>query len=81
MESTGQFTSIAIEMIKVGESTGSLETMLHHAADFYDEEIDIKLRRIVTLVEPVMLVFMGSVVAVLLAAVYLPLITLIGQMR
>ncbi|HPR65461.1 MAG TPA: type II secretion system F family protein [Thermoanaerobaculia bacterium] len=81
LESTGKFTSIAIEMIKVGESTGSLETMLHNAADFYDEEIDIRLQRIVTLVEPIMLVFMGTVVAVLLAAVYLPLLTLIGQMR
>lgn len=81
LECTERFTSIAIEMIKVGESTGSLETMLHNASDFYDEEIDIKLQRIVTLVEPIMLVFMGTVVAVLLAAVYLPLLTLIGQMK
>lgn len=80
LESTGKFTHIAIEMIKVGESTGSLEVMLHNTADFYDEEIDTKLQRVVTLIEPLMLVFMGIIIAVLLASVYMPLLSLIGQL-
>ena len=65
-------------MIKVGESTGALEEMLHHASDFTDEEIDTQLTRLVPMVEPLMLVFMALVVAVMLMSIYLPLIQAYG---
>jgi type IV pilus assembly protein PilC len=61
-------------MIKVGESTGALEEMLTNVATFYDDEIDSDLTTIVSLMEPIMLVFMGVVVATMLLAIYLPLI-------
>ena len=55
--------------------------MLSHTSDFLDEEIDFLLNRVVTLLEPAVLVFMGAVVAGLLLAVYYPLLTLASQMH
>lgn len=81
LESTRRLPSVAIEMIKVGESTGALEDMLFAAAEFFDEEIEAKLGRLMTLIEPLILIFMGSLVATLLASVYLPLVYLVGHMK
>ena len=74
LEKTGLMTDMAVEMIKVGESTGSLEEMLTNVSGFYDEEIETDLSTLVALMEPAMLVFMGIVVATMLLAIYLPLI-------
>ena len=73
--------AIAIEMIKVGESTGSLEEMLENTSEFMDEEIDFRLTRVVSLIEPLMLVFMAAVVGTMLLAIYLPLIRTYGQSK
>lgn len=73
LDGTGLITHMAIEMIKVGEETGSLEEMLKNIADFYDEEIDTSLSNILSIVEPVMLVFMGLIIASILLAMYYPL--------
>jgi type IV pilus assembly protein PilC len=67
---------VAIKMIEVGESTGSLTEMLNSLADFYDEEIETEVARFVTLIEPAMLVFMGLVIAGIVLALYLPLFQL-----
>jgi len=67
---------VAIKMIEVGESTGSLTEMLNSLADFYDEEIDTEVARFVTIIEPAMLVFMGVVIAGIVLALYLPLFNL-----
>ncbi len=72
----GQFPDVAIKMIEVGESTGALQDMLNSLADFYDEEIETGLGRFVTLVEPILLVTMGLVIAALLLALYMPLFQL-----
>ena len=77
LDATGLITHMAIEMIKVGEETGSLEEMLKNIADFYDEEIETSLTNILSIVEPVMLVFMGLVIASILLAMYYPLFTAI----
>ena len=69
-------TDLAIEMIKVGESTGALTEMLANVSEFYDEEIEARLQRVVAAIEPVILVVMGIVIAVLLYAFYLPLFQL-----
>ncbi len=74
LEKTGLMTDMAVEMIKVGESTGALEEMLSAVAGFYEEEIDTDLTTLVSLMEPAMLVFMGVVVATMILAIYLPLI-------
>lgn len=76
LESTGVMSDLAVEMIKVGESTGALTEMLSNVSEFYDEEIEARLSRLVAAIEPVILVFMGLVIAVLLYAFYLPLFRL-----
>jgi len=81
LESTGVFTSLAVEMIKVGEATGALEEMLTNTSDFYDEAIDAQLQRIVSLIEPIILVVMGGVVATLLLSIYLPMFTILSNIR
>jgi type IV pilus assembly protein PilC len=72
----GVFPDVAIKMVEVGESTGALQDMLNSLADFYDEEIETSLSRFVTLIEPMLLVIMGLVIAVLLLALYLPVFQL-----
>ncbi|MGZ8829517.1 MAG: type II secretion system F family protein [Thermoanaerobaculia bacterium] len=81
LETTGVIGDLAVEMIKVGESTGALTEMLGNVSEFYDEEIEARLARMVAAIEPLILVFMGLVIAVLLYAFYLPLFQLssVGQ--
>ena len=81
LEATGVISDLAVEMIKVGESTGALTEMLSNVSEFYDEEIEARLQRMVAAIEPIILVFMGLVIATLLYAFYLPLfqLTTVGQ--
>lgn len=67
---------VALKMIEVGESTGALQDMLGSLADFYDEEIETEVGRFVTLIEPIILVIMGIVIAALVLALYMPLFRL-----
>jgi type IV pilus assembly protein PilC len=76
LDNTKVVSDLAIEMIKVGESTGALTEMLSNVSEFYDEEIESRLTRLVAAIEPLILVFMGGVIAVLLYAFYLPLFRL-----
>ena len=76
LEARGVFPEVAVKMAEVGESTGALQDMLNTVADFYDEEISTTMERFVTLVEPVLLVIMGVVIAALLLALYMPLFQL-----
>lgn len=76
LEARRVFPEVAVKMAEVGESTGALQEMLNTVADFYDEEISTNMERFVTLVEPVLLVIMGIVIAGLLLALYMPLFQL-----
>jgi type IV pilus assembly protein PilC len=76
LEARRVFPEVAVKMAEVGESTGALQEMLNTVADFYDEEIATTMERFITLVEPVLLVFMGLVIAGLLLALYMPLFQL-----
>ena len=78
IERTGVMSDLTIELVKVGESTGSLDVMLTNVAEFYDEQVDEALTRVVSLFEPIMLVVMGGLVAFLLLAMYLPIFRLAG---
>jgi type IV pilus assembly protein PilC len=78
MQESGAFADVAVKMVEVGESTGALQEMLNSLADFYDEEIDTNLSRFITLVEPILLVIMGLVIAGLLLALYMPLFNMGG---
>lgn len=81
LEETRVISDLAVEMIKVGESTGALTEMLANVSEFYDEEIEARLARVVAAIEPIILVIMGGVIAILLYAFYLPLFQLssVGQ--
>jgi type IV pilus assembly protein PilC len=81
LEETGIFTNLTIEMIKVGEASGALEEMLTSVSDFYDEEIDVLLGRVISFVEPAILVIMGGVVMTILLSVYLPIFRLMSQIK
>jgi len=76
MSDSGVFPDVAIKMVEVGESTGALQEMLNSLADFYDEEIETNLGRFVTIIEPVLLIIMGLVIASLLLSLYMPLFNL-----
>lgn len=73
MQESGAFADVAIKMVEVGESTGALQEMLNSLADFYDEEIDTNMGRFIALIEPLLLVIMGIVIAGLLLSLYMPL--------
>ena len=76
LSSRGIFPPVAIKMVEVGESTGALDEMLSSVADFFDEEIETTLARFMTMVEPLLLIVMGIVIAGLLLALYMPLLQL-----
>ena len=71
---------VAIKMVEVGESTGALQEMLTSLADFYDEDVETEVGRFVTLIEPMMLVFMGVIIAGVVLALYMPLFQLSSVM-
>jgi type IV pilus assembly protein PilC len=72
----GVFPDVAIKMVEVGEQTGALQEMLNSLADFYDEEIETEVGRFITLVEPMLLIVMGVVIAIVVLALYMPLFEL-----
>jgi len=81
LEATSIFTDLTIEMIKVGESSGALEEMLAAVSEFYDEEIDLLLARVISFVEPAILVIMGGVIVTILLSVYLPMFRLMSAIK
>lgn len=73
LSESGVFPSMVCQMIAVGESTGALDTMLNKIADFYDEEVDQAVENMTSLIEPIMLVFLGGVIGGLVVSMYLPI--------
>jgi type IV pilus assembly protein PilC len=70
------FPNVAVEMVEVGESTGALAEMLNSVADFYDEENSVSLERFSNLIQPVLLIVMGGILAGLIMSLYMPLFNL-----
>ena len=79
LEKCGIFPALAIEMVRVGESTGALPGMLVSVADFFDEEVQTKTAALLNLVEPAIMICMGVFVAFVLISLYLPIFNLAGQ--
>src|SRR5229473_2905678 len=73
LASTQIMPALALDMIEVGESSGALAPMLTSVAEFYEEEVNIKLSAMVSLIEPAILIFMGILVAFILISLYLPI--------
>jgi len=80
LEETGLFPDMLIEMVKVGESSGTVAEMLDHVGNFTDEEIEHELQTLVSLVEPALLVGMAVVVGLLLFSIYYPLLQVVGNL-
>ena len=78
---TGTLPPLALDMIRVGETSANLQGMLGDVADFYDERIRVKIDTLVSLIEPVVIIFMGLVVAGMLLAIYLPIFNVIRITR
>jgi type IV pilus assembly protein PilC len=77
----GAFPDLALDMIRIGENSANLQGMLADMADFYDERVRGKIETLVTLVEPVVIIFMGLVVAAMLLSVYIPIFNIIRVAR
>ncbi len=75
------FPNMVVQLISVGEQTGRLAEMLEKIADFYDEEVDTAVQAMTSLIEPIVIVFMGVVIGGLLIAMYLPMFDLIGAIK
>ncbi len=81
LSETGVFPELVVQMIGVGESTGALDTMLGKIADFYEDEVDVAVDNLTSMIEPLLMVFLGIVVGGLLIAMYLPIFTLAGNIQ
>jgi type IV pilus assembly protein PilC len=80
LKETKVFPSMVVQMISVGEATGALDTMLSKIADFYEEEVDTAVAGLLTLLEPVMIAFLGIIVGGIVISMYLPIFGLISQL-
>ena len=78
---TKVFPSMVVQMIGVGEQTGAMDQMLQKIADFYEEEVDAAVAAMTSLIEPVMMAFLGVVVGGLIIAMYLPIFKLAGTIQ
>jgi len=78
---TNVFPSMVVQMIGVGEATGAMDTMLAKIADFYDDEVDAAVAALTSLIEPIMMVFLGGVVGGFLIAMYLPIFSIAGAIK
>lgn len=79
LKETGVFPPMVTQMISVGEKTGGLDEMLNKIADFYDEEVDEAVTALTSVIEPIIIVFMGVVIGGILVAMYLPMFDIIGK--
>jgi type IV pilus assembly protein PilC len=80
LKETNVFPSMVVQMINVGETTGALDTMLSKIADFYEDEVDAAVAGLLTLLEPVMIAFLGVVVGGIVIAMYMPIFDLISKL-
>jgi type IV pilus assembly protein PilC len=80
LKETGVFPPMVTQMIGVGEATGALDTMLAKIADFYEEEVDVAVAGLLTLLEPIMIAILGVVVGGIVIAMYMPIFDLISKL-
>jgi type IV pilus assembly protein PilC len=78
---TGVFPTMVVQMVGVGEQTGALDAMLNKIADFYEDEVDVAVAAMTSLIEPVLMVGIGGTVGVVLIAMYLPIFSIAGKIK
>ena len=75
------FPPMVAQMVGVGEETGALDTMLAKIADFYDSEVEAAVKALTSILEPVMIIFVGGIVGVIVISMYLPLFSVYNQIK
>jgi type IV pilus assembly protein PilC len=80
LRESGVFPNMVVQMIGVGEATGAMDTMLQKIADFYEDEVDAATKNLLTLLEPLLIGFLGIVVGGIVISLYLPLFTMIAKL-
>jgi type IV pilus assembly protein PilC len=80
LKETGVFPPMVTQMISVGEATGALDTMLSKIADFYEEEVDVAVAGLLTLMEPLMIAFLGVIVGGIVISMYMPIFSMISAL-
>jgi type IV pilus assembly protein PilC len=80
LKATEVFPHMVAQMVGIGEQTGALDAMLGKIADFYEQEVDAAIANLLTLIEPVLIAFLGVTIGSIVIAMYLPLFTLIGKL-
>lgn len=81
LETINLFPDMLIEMISVGESTGNLEEVLNKITDYFEEQLDIEIKSMTAAIEPVMIIFIGLIVVVVLLAIFLPMLELMSAIE
>ena len=70
---TGVFPPMVVQMIAIGEETGNLDTMLNKISDFYDQEVDVAVKSLTSMIEPLIMVLMGVVIGAIVLAMFMPM--------
>jgi type IV pilus assembly protein PilC len=78
---TKVFPPMVVQMIGVGEATGAMDAMLNKIADFYDDEVDVAVGALTSMIEPLMMVFLGGTVGFFMIAMYLPIFSIAGTIK
>jgi type IV pilus assembly protein PilC len=78
---TKVFPPMVVQMISVGEATGAMDAMLNKVADFYDDEVDVAVGALTSMIEPLMMVFLGGTVGFFMIAMYLPIFNIAGSIK
>ena len=81
IEQSPVFPTMVSHMVAVGEETGQMEQMLAKIADFYEAEVDAKVKALTSLIEPIMIMFVGGVVGFIVISMYLPIFELYDKIR
>jgi type IV pilus assembly protein PilC len=81
LKASGMFPGLATDMIEVGESTGALPAMLNSVAEFFEEDVNTRMAATLSLIEPAIMIVMGSFVAFVLISLYLPIFSLADNIR
>ncbi|MDQ7008132.1 MAG: type II secretion system F family protein [Acidobacteriota bacterium] len=79
LRETRVFPDMVVQMIAVGEQTGAMDTMLSKIADFYEDEVDEATQNLLSLLEPIMIVFLGTIIGGIVISMYMPMFSLIGK--
>ena len=79
LKDTEVFPPMVVHMIAVGEQTGALDSMLSKIADFYEDEVDAAVTNMLTLLEPIMIMFLGIVIGGIVISMYLPMFSLLNK--